>query len=120
VQHVHLELLLPRFFAFIDRECRNIGDDDIDALQLLGTGSYPSLERIFVADIDGLAETLTAFLGQSRDGRIDFRLVARTDRDIGAFIGKDIGGAPADAFRSPGHQGIQPLQAQIHDRSPFS
>jgi hypothetical protein len=54
VHQVGLEAAAPSFLAVIDRQRRDIGDDDVDATEGGGAGGDPGFQRGFVGDIDGL------------------------------------------------------------------
>ena len=87
---------------------RDVGDDDVDAAQRRrrASATQPSSAALS-ATSTAWPKAVTPLALQCGDRRVDLGRVAGADRDIGAFVGEDVGAAPADALAAAGDERVQ-------------
>ncbi|MHC2565981.1 hypothetical protein ACVIVD_008016 [Bradyrhizobium liaoningense] len=113
-EHVEPEILLPRRGIAALRHRAGIGEQQVDAAELLCSILDPGLQRRAVGDVDRAAGGLDAARLQLCDSGRNLIGVARAHRDIGAFTGQRRRNRPPDAARAAEDDGVLAFETEIH------
>ena len=92
----------------------DVGDEAIEAAEILGGLADPGAEGGFVADIDGGAEDLVAGFFPVGGGVGDGLGIAGAEGDVGAFVEEFLDDGAADALGSAGDEDFFAGEVEVH------
>jgi hypothetical protein len=116
MHHVGAERFFPSFGRIADGERADIADHGVDPAKFGRCVFDPCLQGRRIRNIDRASRRFNALGNQGFHGLADMLGVAPADRDISAFIGKDLRDRKPDALAAAADDYVLSPQSEVHCR----